>query len=685
MRWKIMMMAGGLMMATSLADAAPVQPVSGAEAEAWCRWLIPLPHEIAITGCVSVAPAGIGVRGQARTAANEPAAGAGQSGADDAEKTAIAEFTEFVKSKTGVEPSGDRFIIQAGTIGKDNILNGVAIPGAYEQLAKLPNNEQAYLIVPLATDTLAVAALRGPGVYYGLATLRQLLAPRLDSTNATIPLVTIKDWPDIKERGIWGGWTSAAAIRWMAERKLNYLNYGLDYGRLGLTRGSNGPICEIKLNMDLWHYARRHALNYKPHITHLDWMTDREHIRAAYPELIFKEEGQKQGRGGTSPCTSNPILQQILTGWMKSIASQGVDEMGVWTTEYYGHCLCPACKDKNQIEEEAKVIVAAWREAKKTYPDLRLRVFTSINDAYFKQGLLPADTCEKFIKQIPKNVIIERACGSTARDKDGLMIDPNPEFNELPAKGYTLASYRSSLNYFAMRYSLDSYQHFFKSLVKHGWIGGYAWEVIPLNIYLKELGQCQRVFDDVQMDALAEWSWNNTGRTEKEFAVAFAARSGYRHPEKFGEWAGIMPGYFALNFATELDALNRAKAGQRRIPSDAEYSGLLAKCAQGMKLAEEIGDPGWILESKLIAAKIRLDKVLYGTIIKDIVKHEADAQILKTDLAAFKQSASDFSDLLKERDAYYGIKDERFTGWPMGKFTNYVNTVKSMMGASRAP
>ena len=40
--------------------------------------------------------------------------------------------------------------------------------------------------------------------------------------------------------------------------------------------------------------------------------------------------------------------------------------------------------------------------------------------------------------------------------------------------------------------------------------------------------------------ALAEWSWNVGGRSEQEFAAAWATREGYENPEAVGEWAELM-------------------------------------------------------------------------------------------------------------------------------------------------
>jgi hypothetical protein len=39
------------------------------------------------------------------------------------------------------------------------------------------------------------------------------------------------------------------------------------------------------------------------------------------------------------------------------------------------------------------------------------------------------------------------------------------------------------------------------------------------------------------VEAAAEWSWNDKGRTTREFAYSHAVRQGYKDPEKFAEWS----------------------------------------------------------------------------------------------------------------------------------------------------
>jgi len=42
--------------------------------------------------------------------------------------------------------------------------------------------------------------------------------------------------------------------------------------------------------------------------------------------------------------------------------------------------------------------------------------------------------------------------------------------------------------------------------------------------------------DEFGIASLAEWTWNVKGRSEKEFAIAYATRHKYKYPELFGEW-----------------------------------------------------------------------------------------------------------------------------------------------------
>ena len=141
-----------------LALAQP-SPGSPAEAQAWARYLVPLPKSLSITYRVEVDPASIAI------------AGPGGSEADS--------------------------------------------------LIPLKNSDQASKItIEPGNNGLRLIALQPRGLYYAVKSLQQLIAPYVTATNARLPLLEVVDWPDMADRGLWGcdhyDW-----LRWMADRKLN--------------------------------------------------------------------------------------------------------------------------------------------------------------------------------------------------------------------------------------------------------------------------------------------------------------------------------------------------------------------------------------------------------------------------------------------------------------------------------
>ena len=46
--------------------------------------------------------------------------------------------------------------------------------------------------------------------------------------------------------------------------------------------------------------------------------------------------------------------------------------------------------------------------------------------------------------------------------------------------------------------------------------------------------------EHMNIDALAEWSWNQDGRDERQFALAWATRQGCAEPERLADWVERM-------------------------------------------------------------------------------------------------------------------------------------------------
>ena len=135
------------------------------------------------------------------------------------------------EAKSGV---GNVIIVLGLCDDKGKLVTNQMAPGA-ERLSKLPNADQAYRIVPLNDHTLALTATRPQGIYYAVQTLKQLIAavPSAAAGKITIPLADVTDWPDMAERGMWGGDVNDD-MPWLAQWKMNLIETHIE-ARLGRT------------------------------------------------------------------------------------------------------------------------------------------------------------------------------------------------------------------------------------------------------------------------------------------------------------------------------------------------------------------------------------------------------------------------------------------------------------------
>ena len=212
---------GGACIAFVVTWSCAAGEVSPEEEARWLRWLIPLPKEIEIKAAVTLPASEVGLRLRGS--------------AGDVERTGYEELVALFKDKTGTEPKGGRFEILMGVCGDDGRLDGVPIADA-PRLPELPNSEQAYVIQPVGERRLVLSALNERGVYYATQTLRQLLGSRFAEGQVTVPLVRALDWPDLAERGEWGG-SANRDIVWLASHKMNLVETHIT---LGITDDGRG-------------------------------------------------------------------------------------------------------------------------------------------------------------------------------------------------------------------------------------------------------------------------------------------------------------------------------------------------------------------------------------------------------------------------------------------------------------
>ena len=495
--------------------------LSQAQQTRWLRHLIPLPHEIAIEEEIRCAPAEVSVRVR--------------SDAGEIERHAASELERLFVEKAGVKPAGRGFEILLGILDEEGKIEGVSVEDA-DRLEELPNKEQAYLMQPVGREKLVLAGLDERGVCYAARTLHQLLEPFISEEAVSIPLVRAVDWPDMDERGLWNFPDPEAWIPWMASVKLNY-------GKMASTDLSKiepGKPNRATIDTKLLHEGRLQAFNYLPYILHLNFLHGCDLFKT-YPELAGQGDGalsgryfaHKHGNQHRVPCASTPLLADILTEWMTDIAAQGADEVSCWLSERPAQCGCELCTEVGQFVLEARSFVTAWERVREEYPDFRIRIFLSTTTTVRNYRVLA---------ELSPDIKIERACATGLERVVHIPRDllANPLLDHYAAQGRWIASYDVPIGAYGMvdtpefkvpNRSAHRIKDYVGQLIRRRYSGAYgmmAWatqgkEICGYNIH-----------------ALAEWSWNLNGRTEKEFAVAWATSEGFTDPEAVGEWAELI-------------------------------------------------------------------------------------------------------------------------------------------------
>jgi hypothetical protein len=129
------------------------------------------------------------------------------------------------------------------------------------------------------------------------------------------------------------------------------------------------------------------------------------------------------------------------------------------------------------------------------------------------------------------------------------------------------------------------------------------------------------------IDALAEWTWNLRGRSEREFAVAWATCQGHEAPEEVGDWAALMgsvewdvydsgyPECYSWGRAAEMvKTKTRPVLGEgmfRYYATPESFDAKLAVCDKALIIAEPFKNPDLANETKVVRSYIRLAQAVY--------------------------------------------------------------------------
>ncbi len=569
-----------------LAGGAAGAEVAPNREATWLRWLIPLPKEIRIESEVEVPTSGIFVRVRAN--------------ATDVEKAGADRIRELLHGGAiSADKASFEFVIGAA----DPDAGSGSIPAREAaRLARLPNGEQAYRIRPDGKTRLILTATDPRGVYYACCTLRQLLEGAIRGETIRVPLADVTDWPDLAERGEWGG-SANRDIPWLAAYKMNLVE-----SHTSLQVADDGK-CTATADAERLEAARLAAVKFVPIITHLDQL-DRTGVYRAYPQLRGK--GDTARRTGSkemvAPCLSQPKMIEILAGWMDSLARQpGVTDICAWLSEFPLQCGCDECRKVGQHVLEARAIVRAWQAARREHPRLGLRILLT-------QGSYASN--DKVLAEVPEDTGVTYYDGGRTYDssKEPMIY---PLLEAFAAKGRWLgcypqltASWRIVCPWTGPQFIRYRMQEFVDKKLKC--LCGYA---TPNNRFYA-----------FNVMAAAEWSWNAHGRSEKEFAAAWATRRHIADADEAADWA-LMIGQVGWDvYGSQIpypwfwkmgDVFSRRKALSlgtgmlRYFPTMEHMDQDLRTCDKALQIAERLRESDLILETKVIQSYVQMAKALY--------------------------------------------------------------------------
>lgn len=482
-----------IMCAGAAAVASPT-PVSPEEAQAWIRYLVPLPKFIDISYKTEVDTASIAIY---------PPGGS---------DVVVGQACKELRVTLGLAENAPNPPSPAFTITL--VLGG---PEA-DSLATLNNSEQASkVVIEPGNNGLRLIALQPRGLYYAVKSLQQLIAPYVVGTTARMPLFEMQDWPDMMDRGLWGC-DHFVWLRWMADRKMNI---GEQISARSVTSDRVGHSSLKDGREPMVTEGPYYGLAPVPVTLHLEQVSG-SGLFTYYPEVI--------GVGGQYGCIcySNGAFTHVLADWICDLASlpfvEGVD---VWMAENLhgsGGCHCTQCSLVNRNVLEAQTIVAAWNEAKTRLgrPDLKLWILTSeetysSNSAVF--AAIPSDVRVWYYESLRtynngKISIISNAVANLAASGRYAGVCPSlcNVGNTQPFQSADFINYRMT------------------DFVNKGLSGLLGYATPPPLVD----------FVGYNVEAAAEWSWNSTGRSLHEFAASYAVRKGYSEPETFAQWADLI-------------------------------------------------------------------------------------------------------------------------------------------------
>ncbi|NLS77692.1 MAG: hypothetical protein GXY76_10575 [Chloroflexi bacterium] len=460
----------------------------------WSDRVIPLPQRLQVHGSARMRAGEVGLYSEGFEACpfRQPAL-----------KTAVGLLRAFALA----EPADERFLIRLRLADpSDPVCPHITGPRA----------AQAYTIRPLGEGKgLELAANAPVGLLYAARTLAQLVrAPKVGPESALeLPLVEIEDWPDVEERGEWGG-GSEGDMAWTAQWKLNTLEAMSGAG----VDAQGRP--ELRMSRDLFRQGAELGVKVVPIILHLELIAEFAGLMKR-SDVTSTPDPSKPLPSDYVPglCMSSPATHELVAGWLEAAAEiEGVTDVMVWLSEETSPCFCERCIGQEPYGLEVACIVAAYRRVQERHPELGLRLLTT-------QGSYKVN--DKVLAATPPDVGVSYYDGRRTYDSSRQpMIYPLME--EFARSGRWLGVYpqithvfRTVLPWTAPQFMQFRGVEFADKGLRN--VIGYA---VPSNRH-----------HEFNVMALAEWTWNAHGRSPEDFARAYAVSQGLSDPELYARWA----------------------------------------------------------------------------------------------------------------------------------------------------
>ncbi len=545
----------------------------------WTDRVIPLPHEVKVTGSVTVPVNKIKCSGKIK----------------DPQQVVISKLLKTLMT----EKQSVTVDIKLGLVS-DSKLN---VPKEIKKrLGKLPNKDQAYAIVSSKHGdklNIILTANTGYGLLYAVRTFSQMLklpAKITPETRIEVPVVNIVDWPDIGERGQWGNHSQF----FMPEFSKLKLNLIAQFSRPGIDKNGNPVIMD---HAEQIKQAAEYGIKYVLYVSHLSILGSTTLAKVPYNKklkhLVPALAKLKNGKPAPYPDFENPLMEKMFAKWLMEIADAVAPYhkiMSLWLSEGTpgNFTTCKGKRVSYKIELDA--IKKAFGKVKKKYPDMTLQVAISQGTRRAEKNSMIIDYCEK------NNFGVHYYDGHLTyiSDKKPMIF---PELTKMAAQGKWVGCIPQITNSWRTVVPMTSPQ-----LVKFrckefadkklSCIWGYS---VP-----------NKLFYEFNFAAMAEWSWNANGRSPEEFSRIYAISKNMPDPDLFAAWA-VKEGKASWELAASNLIIclvhDPAMGFYGSVPFDYTYGGasklhnipeldkVIKTARDALKIAKQIGNPDLLNES----------------------------------------------------------------------------------------